>query len=60
MGMAAVHLMERRAGMKDFKLLTVARELGVKVEETKMHDARYDVEVTREMFKILGDKERRA
>jgi len=60
MGMAAVHLMERRAGMKDFKLLTVARELGLKVDEGKMHDARYDVEVTREMFKILGDKERRA
>ena len=53
-------MMQRRAGMIDFKLLTVARELGLKVDEGKMHDARYDVEVTREMFKILGDKERRA
>lgn len=45
--------MSRRAGMKDFKLLTVARELGLKVDEAKAHDARYDVEVTREMFKRL-------
>jgi len=60
MGMAAVYLMSRRAGMKDFKLLTVARELGLKVDEARAHDARYDVEVTREMFRILGDKERRA
>lgn len=57
MGMAAVHLMTRRAGMKDFKLLTVARELGLKVDEAKMHDARYDVALTREMFRILrGEK----
>lgn len=53
MGMAAVHLMTRRAGMKDFKLLTVARELGLKVDETKAHDARYDITLTREMFKVL-------
>jgi len=53
MGMAALHLMTRRAGMKDFKLLTVARELGLKVDEEKMHDARYDVGLTREMFKVL-------
>ena len=56
MGMAAVHLMSRRAGMKDFKLLTVARELGLKVDEAKAHDARYDVEVTRAMFKISCGK----
>lgn len=53
MGMAAVHLMTRRAGMKDFKLLTVARELGLKVDEAKAHDARYDIALTRAMFKIL-------
>ncbi len=53
MGMAAVYLMSRRARMKDFKLLTVARELGLKADETKMHDARYDIAVTREMFKLL-------
>ncbi len=47
--------MTRRAGMKDFKLLTVARELGLKVDETKAHDARYDIALTREMFRILAE-----
>lgn len=56
MGMAAVHLMSRRAGMKDFKLLTVARELGLKVDVERMHDARYDIALTRAMFKVLCGK----
>ena len=50
MGIAAVHLMSRRATMKDFKLATVAAELGLEVDDGKMHDARYDVGLTREMF----------
>ncbi len=53
MNMAAVHLMTRRTGMKDFKLLTVAKELGLAVDETKAHDARYDIALTRKMFKVL-------
>ncbi len=53
MGMAAVHLMSRRAAMKDFKLLTVAQELGLQVDASKMHDARYDIALTRKLFKIL-------
>ena len=52
MGMAAVQLITRRAGMQDFKLLTVAEELGLKVDEEKMHDARYDIALTRAMFKV--------
>lgn len=54
MNMAAVHLMNRRAEMKDFKLLTVAKELGLAVDETKAHDARYDIALTRKMFKALS------
>ena len=53
MGMAAVHLMERRADMQDFKLLTVAKALGLTVDETKLHDAKYDIALTRQMFQIL-------
>ena len=45
--------MTRRAGMKDFKLLTVAKELGLKVDEAKAHDARYDIALSGAMFKIL-------
>ena len=53
MKMAAVHLMTRRAGMKDFGLLTVAKELGLAVDEAKAHDARYDIALTRKMFKVM-------
>ena len=53
MGMAAVHFMEQRADMQDFKLLTVARALGLKVDETKLHDAKYDIALTRQMFQVL-------
>ena len=53
MGMAAVHFMEQRAELDDFKLLTVARALGLKVDETQLHDAKYDIKLTRQMFKIL-------
>lgn len=56
MGMAAAHLMERRAGMKDFKLATVARALGLKVDDTKTHDAQYDIALTLKLFKILYEK----
>lgn len=57
MGMAAVHLMEQRADMQDFKLLTVARKLGLKVDETKLHDAKYDIALTRKMFQVLSKRE---
>jgi len=36
--------------MKDFKLTTVAEALGLEVDGGKMHDAQYDVGLTREMF----------
>lgn len=53
MGMAVVHFMNGRAGMKDFKLPTVAKRLGLPVDEAKTHDARYDIGLTREICKVL-------
>lgn len=38
----------------DFKLMTVAKSLGIELEEEKLHDAEYDVEITRELHKILN------
>lgn len=51
--LAAVHLLEQRGTMQNFKLMTVADELGISVDPEKAHDALYDVEVTREMYKAL-------
>lgn len=36
--------------LPDFKLLTVCKYLGIPVDETKLHDALYDIELTRELF----------
>ena len=41
--------------MKNFKLGTVAETLGVKVDESKLHDGLYDVELTKAIYdKITG------
>ena len=56
MGLAAVVLMNKRSSLPDFKLVTVAKVLGVKVDETKLHDAAYDIRLTREMYQILLEK----
>lgn len=38
---------------KDFKLMTVADHFGIDVEEEEAHDAMYDIEITRKLFKKL-------
>jgi DNA polymerase-3 subunit epsilon len=39
--------------MIDFKLKTVAKELGLWVDETRLHDAEYDIELTRSVYRIV-------
>lgn len=51
--MAAFKLMDKRAGMPDFKLATVASTLGVTVDATRLHDAMYDIDLTREVYHKL-------
>lgn len=52
--LAAQYLMKRRHGMPDFKLMSVARELSIEVDESKLHDALYDVELTRDIYRIIA------
>lgn len=54
MNMAAVRLEDRRVSMSNFKLMTVAKEFGINVDETKAHDAMYDIEITKKLFDILS------
>lgn len=51
--LAAVHLIDQRGSMPNFRLMTVADYLGIDVDADKAHDALYDVEVTRKMHKTL-------
>lgn len=53
MVLAAQYLMDKRHMMVDFKLKTVAVQLGIDIDETKLHDAAYDIELTREIYKRI-------
>ena len=51
--LATLKLMERRHLMPNFKLHTVAKELGIEVDESQLHDALYDCRLAKQMFDIL-------
>ena len=53
MVLATPYLASRRADMANFKLRTVADTLGIKVEEDKLHDAMYDIYLTKAIFDIV-------
>lgn len=52
MNMAALHLLNRRLDVSNFKLATVAEVLGVK-PEGELHDAWTDIQLTQEIFNKL-------
>lgn len=54
MVLAAEHLKNERHKMVDFKLKTVAAYMGIPVDETKLHDALYDIELTRNIYKLIS------
>lgn len=47
---AAWRLKYARPFMKDFKLMTVAKHMGVEVDESKLHDAFYDIDITKQLY----------
>ena len=58
MVLATPYLAAKRASMENFKLLTVAKACGVQVDESKLHDADYDIYLTHEVYKkvVIVDK----
>lgn len=50
MVIATDFLIDRRSSMFNFKLLTVAQEIFGIVDESKLHNAMYDVELTRNIY----------
>lgn len=53
--LATPFLVDKRPAMKDFKQSSVAEALGVKVEEEKLHDAFYDIELSHLIYdKVCG------
>ena len=57
MSLAAQYLILRRPDMPSFKLKRVAKELGLEVEEDSLHDAFYDVKLTRQIYRIVTGEE---
>lgn len=53
MVLASEYLISRRVGMENFKLMTVAKTLGIKVDESRLHDALYDIQLTRDVYMIV-------
>ncbi len=56
MVLATQHLMQQRHLMSDFKQETVARQLGIPIEPDKLHDASYDIVLTKEIYQRIGGK----
>lgn len=53
MVLASAHLAERRPEMENFKLSTVAKFLGVSVADDSLHNAMYDIELTRAIYDLV-------
>jgi len=53
MTIACLFLKNERARIPNFKLSTVCRYIGIDVEESKLHDASYDIELTMKLYKLF-------
>jgi DNA polymerase-3 subunit epsilon len=53
MCLATNKLLETRKGMADFKLKTVAGTMGLTIDESRLHEAGYDIELTRQIYYLL-------
>jgi len=51
--LASQYFKDVRHKMANFQLRTVCAEAGIQVDETKLHDAQYDINLTRELYHIL-------
>lgn len=48
--LATQKLLKERIEMEDFKLKTVCKQMGIIVDENKLHDAEYDIDLTRTLY----------
>ena len=53
MVLASNKLVERRAEMENFKLSTVAKFLGVNVDDAALHNALYDINLTKAIYNLV-------
>ena len=56
MVLASEYLADVRVGMENFKLMSTARAVGIEIDEAKLHDAEYDIELTRNIYRIVTNR----
>lgn len=56
MVLATQYLMRDRFKMPSFQLKVVTERVGIKIDETRLHDALYDIELTRKIYDIVISK----
>lgn len=56
MNVAADFLKMERSKLINFKQETVARWLGLKVDDQRLHDALYDIELTKQIYDYISSK----
>ena len=54
--LAQSYLMNVRHEMENFKQNTVARKLGIEVDDSKLHDAEYDIDLCMSIYNIVCGK----
>jgi len=54
MVLASHHLASRRHEMENFKLATVAKFMGINVDDEALHDAFYDIHLTKEVYNKIS------
>lgn len=54
MVLATPYLADRRSKMINFKQGTVAKELGIEVDDSKLHDAMYDIQICRAIYDVVS------
>lgn len=60
MQMASYYFRTNRKELPNFKQMTVAQKLGIEVDETKLHNAEYDVEILKSIYNELDKRNRRS
>ena len=53
MNLAAFKYQRKGKRPENFKLSTVCKDMGIKVNENKLHDAMYDIELSKELYNKL-------
>lgn len=56
MVLATPYLAENRAAMENFKQGTVAKALGIVVDDNKLHDALYDIEICKAIYDKVSNR----